>query len=189
MTASASPAAGAATAALAAPSGQPASAPLTRVALAYIVANGAATLFFAVWLLGGRSRLGALLAQHRPGIGSPVLQLRLPLWRSRMMLALVFIGFVAAGVGERLMHGVVHGGGQLGQRPRRERLGVGDPRVAPERLGGGDDHRPRGGHVALRGQPVRFGGECVERGRSARLHARVHGVGAQWRSRARDGRC
>ncbi|MBF3233960.1 DUF2840 domain-containing protein, partial [Pseudomonas aeruginosa] len=35
MTASASPAAGAATAALAAPSGQPASAPLTRVALAY----------------------------------------------------------------------------------------------------------------------------------------------------------
>ena len=36
MTASASPAAGAATAALAAPSGQPASAPLTRVALAYI---------------------------------------------------------------------------------------------------------------------------------------------------------
>ena len=36
MTASASPAAGAATAALAAPSGHPASAPLTRVALAYI---------------------------------------------------------------------------------------------------------------------------------------------------------
>ena len=36
MTASASPAAGSATAALAAPSGQPASAPLTRVALAYI---------------------------------------------------------------------------------------------------------------------------------------------------------
>ena len=36
MTASASPAAGAATAALAAPSGRPASAPLTRVALAYI---------------------------------------------------------------------------------------------------------------------------------------------------------
>ncbi len=36
MTASASPAAGAATAALAVPSGQPASAPLTRVALAYI---------------------------------------------------------------------------------------------------------------------------------------------------------
>ncbi|MCK4130801.1 DUF2840 domain-containing protein [Ralstonia nicotianae] len=36
MTASASPAAGAATAALEAPSGQPASAPLTRVALAYI---------------------------------------------------------------------------------------------------------------------------------------------------------
>ncbi|TQN07285.1 uncharacterized protein DUF2840 [Acidovorax temperans] len=36
MTASASPASGAATAALAAPSGQPASAPLTRVALAYI---------------------------------------------------------------------------------------------------------------------------------------------------------
>ncbi|MBK6472491.1 MAG: DUF2840 domain-containing protein [Betaproteobacteria bacterium] len=36
MTASASPAAGAATAALAAPSGQPASVPLTRVALAYI---------------------------------------------------------------------------------------------------------------------------------------------------------
>ena len=36
MTASASPAAGAATAALAAPSGQPASTPLTRVALAYI---------------------------------------------------------------------------------------------------------------------------------------------------------
>ena len=36
MTAFASPAAGAATAALAAPSGQPASAPLTRVALAYI---------------------------------------------------------------------------------------------------------------------------------------------------------
>ena len=36
MTASALPAAGAATAALAAPSGQPASAPLTRVALAYI---------------------------------------------------------------------------------------------------------------------------------------------------------
>ena len=36
MTASASLAAGAATAALAAPSGQPASAPLTRVALAYI---------------------------------------------------------------------------------------------------------------------------------------------------------
>ena len=36
MTASASPAVGAATAALAAPSGQPASAPLTRVALAYI---------------------------------------------------------------------------------------------------------------------------------------------------------
>jgi hypothetical protein len=36
MTAPASPSAGAATAALAAPSGQPASAPLTRVALAYI---------------------------------------------------------------------------------------------------------------------------------------------------------
>ena len=36
MTAFASPAAGAATAALAAPTGQPASAPLTRVALAYI---------------------------------------------------------------------------------------------------------------------------------------------------------
>jgi hypothetical protein len=36
MTASASPAAGAAAAALAAPSGQPASAPLTRVSLAYI---------------------------------------------------------------------------------------------------------------------------------------------------------
>ncbi len=36
MTASASPAAGAVTAALAAPSGQSASAPLTRVALAYI---------------------------------------------------------------------------------------------------------------------------------------------------------
>ena len=36
MNASASPAAGAATAALAAPSGRPASAPLTRVALAYI---------------------------------------------------------------------------------------------------------------------------------------------------------
>lgn len=36
MTASASPAAGAATAALAVPSGQPASVPLTRVALAYI---------------------------------------------------------------------------------------------------------------------------------------------------------
>ena len=36
MTASASPAAGAITAALAAPAGQPASAPLTRVALAYI---------------------------------------------------------------------------------------------------------------------------------------------------------
>ena len=36
MTASASPAAGAATAALAAPSGQPASTPLTRVALAYV---------------------------------------------------------------------------------------------------------------------------------------------------------
>ena len=36
MTASASPAAGAATTALAAPAGQPASAPLTRVALAYI---------------------------------------------------------------------------------------------------------------------------------------------------------
>ncbi|MGV7191289.1 DUF2840 domain-containing protein [Xanthomonas axonopodis] len=36
MTASASPAAGTATAALAAPAGQPASAPLTRVALAYI---------------------------------------------------------------------------------------------------------------------------------------------------------
>ena len=36
MTASASPAAGAATAALAAPTGQPARAPLTRVALAYI---------------------------------------------------------------------------------------------------------------------------------------------------------
>lgn len=36
MTASTSPAAGAATAALAAPSGQPASAPLTRVALAYV---------------------------------------------------------------------------------------------------------------------------------------------------------
>ena len=36
MNISASPAAGAATAALTAPTGQPASAPLTRVALAYI---------------------------------------------------------------------------------------------------------------------------------------------------------